>query len=98
MGTVSLILLYRANMTKQRSSANPATIDAGITSHHFFPLVAARAPSTQERTAQAKLMGARHSRYGGMKMLRRRAALAIPAFVDLFTSYLRCFAIRSFHP
>jgi hypothetical protein len=40
-------------------------------------------------TAQAKLMGARHSRYGGTKILTKRIRLAIPAFVDLFTLYLR---------
>jgi len=56
-----------------------------MTSHHFLPLLAANAPRTQARTAQATLMGARHSRYGGMKILVRRTALAIPAFVDLFT-------------
>jgi hypothetical protein len=37
-------------------------MEAGMTSHHFLPLVAARTPRMQARTAQAKLMGARHSR------------------------------------
>jgi hypothetical protein len=63
-------------------------MEAGMTSHHFLPLVAARAPSTHDNTAHATLMGARHSRYGGMKILAKRIALAIPAFVDLFTRHL----------
>lgn len=58
-------------------------------SHHRLPAADASSPSTHDKTTHAKLMGARHSAYGGRAMLRRRATLAMPAFVDLFTSHLR---------
>jgi hypothetical protein len=63
-------------------------MEPGMSSHHFLPLVEARAPSTHANTAHATLMGTRHSRYGGMKRLANRIALTIPVLVDLFTRHL----------
>jgi hypothetical protein len=70
-------------------------MEPGTISHHLLPAVAARSPNMPDSTAQAKLMGPRHSAYGGRKILRRRTTLRIPAFVDLFTRHSPRFAIAS---